>query len=467
MSTQAVTVGILGAATTAVADISLLLVLGVGLVAVDPVVMLFAVLFFGLLALVLQRSLSGWAARMGRESAEVDIQAYQVIQEAISGYREITVSDRRWLYVNRIQSLRWKAATINADSQFMLTVPRYTFEIALVVGALALAVTQVATKDVAAAVGIVAVFLVAGSRVMPAVMRLQVASLSIRRAEGPARRFFSLIAELGESDNPPPPRRANSNELRAWLESEYEDFTPSIEVVDVVLAYPGTTTRAIDEVTFSACSGESLALVGATGAGKSTLADLLLGTIEPDSGSITIGGIPPAEAVGRWPGGIAYVPQEVSLVNGTVRENVTFGLPRSAFDDAWVWEALERAHIARFLRDGRDGLETLVGENGMRLSGGQRQRLGIARALFTRPKLLVLDEATSALDAETEQGISNTMRDLEGEVTTVTIAHRLATVRHCDLILYLQHGSVIARGTFSEVRSQSPEFERQARLSGL
>lgn len=467
VATQAATIGILGAATTAIADISLLLVLGVGLTAIDPIVTVFSVAFFGLLAFILQRSMSGWATRIGKESAEVDIEAYQSIQEAISGYREITVSDRRWLYVDRIQALRWQAAAINADSQFMLLVPKYAFEMALVVGALALAVSQVMTEDVAAAVGIVAVFLVAGSRVAPAVVRLQIASLSIRRAEAPAEKAFELARELSASGRGSVSQRADAKELRRRLEYGFPEFVPSVSVDDVVFCYPGTAKPAVAKVSFSAPAGSSVALVGSTGAGKSTLADLLLGIVEPDSGRSTIGGVSPADAVVRWPGGIAYVPQDVALMNGTVRDNVAVGLPREAFEDAWVWDALERAHLASFLRDGREGLETLIGENGMRLSGGQRQRLGVARALFTRPRLLVLDEATSALDAETENAIAQTMRDLEGDVTTVTIAHRLATIRHCDLVLYLEHGKVVARGTFDEVRAQSTDFDRQAQLLGL
>jgi len=197
------------------------------------------------------------------------------------------------------------------------------------------------------------------------------------------------------------------------------------------------------------------------------MADVLLGVVDPELGSAMICGLPPAQAIAKWPGGVAYVPQEVALANGTVRDNVALGLPRAAIDDEWVWEALQRAHLAAFLREGREGLETLIGENGMRLSGGQRQRLGVARALFTRPKLLVLDEATSALDAETEQSIAQTMQELEGQVTTVTIAHRLATVRHCDTVIYLEAGRVMAEGTFAEVRAQSAAFNRQAQLLGL
>jgi ATP-binding cassette subfamily C protein len=201
--------------------------------------------------------------------------------------------------------------------------------------------------------------------------------------------------------------------------------------------------------------------VGSTGAGKSTLADVILGLLEPDSGSVRIGGLPPLDAVDRWPGGLAYVPQQVNLVNGSVRDNVALGLPDDLIDDDRVWESLRRAHIADFLSGNREGLETLVGESGLRLSGGQRQRLGIARALYTRPSFLVLDEATSALDAATENAITETLRELEGEVTTVVIAHRLATIRH------LEEGHVAGQGTFAELRALCPGFEAQVKLLGM
>jgi ABC-type multidrug transport system fused ATPase/permease subunit len=213
--------------------------------------------------------------------------------------------------------------------------------------------------------------------------------------------------------------------------------------------------------------GASLAIVGSTGAGKSTLADVILGIITPDSGVTLVGGITPAEAIETWPGAIAYVPQDVAMANGTIRENVALGLPAEIIDDDWVWDALNRARLADYLQGAREGLSTIIGENGIKLSGGQRQRLGIARALYTRPKLLVLDEATSALDSETEQAIAQTLQGLEGAVTTVTIAHRLATIRHCDLVVYLEGGRVKAQGSFSEVRAKAPQFDRQAQLLGL
>ena len=168
-----------------------------------------------------------------------------------------------------------------------------------------------------------------------------------------------------------------------------------------------------------------------------------------------------------WPGCIGYVPQHVALTNGTVRNNVALGLPSDEIDDESVWAALEDARLADFLVAHRQGLDTPVGEGGVRLSGGQRQRLGLARALYSRPIMLVLDEATSALDAQTEHAIGETLQGVHGRVTTIVIAHRLATLKSSDLILYIDDGGVAGRGTFEELRRTSQAFDQQANLLGL
>lgn len=353
-----------------------------------------------------------------------------------------------------------------------MEIPKYVLEATLYLSVLALAVSQFLTKDIDDAAASVALFIAAGSRVVPALLRLQGASITIRNASVQAQPTFYLAEQLKQdtSDQSVIDRAKNplsAAAIKSRIASGHGDFDATLRVDDVSVTYFATTTPALRSTSFTLESGQSCALVGSTGAGKSTLADVIIGVIEPDQGFVTVGGLTPREAIAQYPGAISYVPQAVALVAGSVRENVALGLPAEAIDDSLVWEALERSHLAEFLRENREGLDTMIGERGVRLSGGQRQRLGIARALYTRPRLLVLDEATSALDSETEQAIINTLDELEGEVTTVTVAHRLATVRRADQLLYLQHGEVVARGTFEEVRSQVTDFDRQASLLGL
>jgi len=468
---NAATLIILGQGTIALSEITLLLVLATGMMAFSPMVTLFTIVFFLIISFTLQRVLSGKAGRLGKRAGIIEVQSVATVQEALRTYREAVVSQRRGLYIQRFQSLRWQGAVNQSDMQFVGVIPKYGGEIALVCGAGLLAASQLLTRDLTAAVAIIAVFLAAGSRIVPSVLRLQTAAITIRTAAGQAAPTYELAGELdpeqlasiiAESFGSIDPVT-----IQAHIQKGYQGFDASIEISDVDLSYFGASTPALAAVSLSLPAGASLALVGPTGAGKSTLADLILGVLIPDSGEALIGGMSPAVALATWPGAVAYVPQDVAMANGSVRENVALGLPVEIIDDAWVWDALDRAHLGEFLRNFREGLDTVIGENGIKLSGGQRQRLGIARALYTRPKLLVLDEATSALDAETEMAISQTLRELKGTVTTVTIAHRLATIRHCDLVVYLEGGRAKAQGSFSEVRAAAPQFDRQAQLLGL
>ena len=468
---SAATLIILGLATIALSEITLLVVLAVGILAISPVVTIFTILFFLIISFTLQKSLSARAGRLGQRSAHIEIQSVSAVQEAVRTYREAFVSQRRGLYVKRFQNLRQQGAVNQADLQFVGMIPKYVLEIALVIGAGLLALSQLLTNNLPSAVAIIAVFLAAGSRVVPSMLRLQNASIGIRTAAGQAGPTYELARELDlehftsatvESFGSVDPAT-----IRAHLQKGHDGFDGSISISDAHVSYAGTNSHALAAVSLHLPAGKSLAIVGSTGAGKSTLTDLILGVLTPDSGVTLIGGLSPAEALGAWPGAVAYVPQDVAMANGTVRENVALGLPVEIIDDDWVWDALNRAHLGQFLKDSREGLDTVIGENGVKLSGGQLQRLGMARALYTRPKLLVLDEATSALDAETEQAIAQTLQELEGTVTTVTIAHRLATIRHCDLVVYLEGGRVQAQGSFSEVRAMAPQFDRQAQLLGL
>jgi len=467
----AATLAVLGQGTIALSEISLLVVLAVGLLVISPVVTIFTIFFFLIISFTLQKVLAARAGRIGERWAHISIQSVATVQEALRTYREAVVSQRRGLYVQRFQDLCWKGAVNQTELQFVGLIPKYVLEIALVCGAGLLAVSQFLTNDLSAAVAVIAVFLAAGSRIVPSILRLQGAAITIRSSSGQAAPTYELAQELDLAQLTSATAESFGSIdpafIRAHLQKGHQGFDATIAITGVDLCYPGASAPALSAVSLELPAGASLALVGPTGAGKSTLADVILGVLIPDSGVSLIGGLTPAEALATWPGAVAYVPQDVAMANGSVRENVALGLPVEIIDDDWVWDALNRAHLGKFLRDSREGLDTVIGENGIKLSGGQRQRLGIARALYTRPKLLVLDEATSALDAETEKAISQTLQELEGTVTTVTIAHRLATIRHCDLVVYLEGGRVQAQGSFSEVRAIAPQFDKQAQLLGL
>jgi ABC-type multidrug transport system fused ATPase/permease subunit len=467
---SALTLGTLGPAIIILAEISLIVVLLVGLLFVDPLVALFGLTFFGLLLILLQLLLGPWATRLGRKLTQADIGSFESIQQALRAYREITVLGRRGLFIRRFQALRWDASRVLADQFILSQIGKYVFEIGLIVGGGLLVLLVASTQDVAAGIGIVTVFLAASARLFPSLLRIQASFTNIRGATGVGEVTLKLVADLDDAESKGTGsyfQESSIATLSKDIRSGYSGFDPHVRISQVSLRYQEASALALDSVTFEARSNRSLALVGATGAGKSTLADVILGVLLPDSGSVLISGLEPHECVARWPGAMAYVPQDVAVLRGTVRENIALGIPAEFIDDSLVWEALERAQLSAFLRESRDGIDTLVGENGVQLSGGQRQRLGIARALYSRPKLIVLDEATSALDAETERIITETLDSLSGDVTLIVIAHRLATVRHCDQVIHLSEGKITGRGTFEEVRAQVPEFNRQAELLGL
>lgn len=466
--TQA-TLIVLGQSTVAISESALLAILALGLLLVDPIVTIATVTYFGLVALLLHRLLSGWAGRIGRIQASADIESYESVQEALKTYRELTVSGRRANFINKFENLRWQTASVQSDMQFVTVLSKYIFEIALVVGGILLAVSQFVYKDLSSAIATMAIFLVAGSRVVPSLLRMQAALLNVRTGSGSAEPTYALAEEVG-IEGPQKTRCEESKEAigRDTVRSHVpENWVPTVSLIDFTCQYEAGGDPALSNISLEISSGESVALVGPTGAGKSTLADAMLGLILPTHGVVSLGGLDPRQAIAEWPGSVAYVPQDVFIVNGTVRDNVALALLPSETSDQRVWEAIERAHLSEFLIKCRDGIETVVGEGGVKLSGGQRQRLGIARALYSNPRLLILDEATSALDAGTENDIVQMIAELRGRVTTVTVAHRLATVRSVDKVVYLESGVLKSVGSFEEVRQAVPEFEHQARLLGL
>ena len=244
-------------------------------------------------------------------------------------------------------------------------------------------------------------------------------------------------------------------------------YLGDVELRGVTFAYADSTDSVLRDVSMVIPQNSTVAFVGASGAGKSTLLDVLLGLLEPTRGSVLCGGRSIQDDLAGWYAGLGVVPQEVFLSNDTLAANVAFGVARHDIDHDRVAEVLRMAQLESVVAELPDGLETIVGERGVRLSGGQRQRLGLARALYRQPRLLVLDEATSALDNQTEHEIAKTLGALHGSLTIVIVAHRLSTVRDADRIVFMSGGRVSSEGTFAEVRASDDEFARLVELGEL
>jgi len=276
---------------------------------------------------------------------------------------------------------------------------------------------------------------------------------------GSAGPTLQLIEELSKHE-----RRTESEKV----ESVPNDvFVPEVKLENVVVKYTSASLPAVAGISLTIRPGEFLAITGPSGSGKSTLVDALLGIIPLQSGSVTISNENPQNAISRWPGKIGYVPQNVILVPGTVLENVALGFDKSDVSVDAIWNALETANLSDFVQNLPDQLETRIGEGAFGLSGGQTQRLGIARAMYSSPELLVLDEATSALDSTTEKSVSESIEALQGKVTAIVIAHRLSTVMSADRIVLFENGKISASGSFDELKSSSQEFFKLAQDSGL
>ena len=454
-----VTNGVLGVAVALVSDGSLLLVMSVGLFIVDPLMALSTFLVFLCIGFLMYRLLHQRANTLGRKYADLSVKSNEKVFEVLNSYRESVVRNRRNFYAREIGKLRLEMANTDAELSFMPNISKYVIETTVVLGALIISGVQFGLRDAAHAVATLAVFLAAGSRIAPAVLRLQQGALAIRSNLGSARLTLELIDSLGESKP--------SEEVSDNLELVHSGFVGSIEISNVSFKYPLATETALNGIDLRIKEGSTVALVGPSGAGKTSIVDVLLGVLSPDSGKVLISGLEPSATVSRWPGAISYVPQDVIVTNGSIRENVSLGFPVSVATDELVMEALKLAQADDFVSALPMGMDTSVGDRGTKLSGGQRQRIGIARALFTRPKLLVLDEATSSLDGQTESDISQAIQGLKGSVTVVMIAHRLATVLNADQVIYMDKGRIIAQGSFEEVRRAVPDFDAQAKLMGL
>jgi ATP-binding cassette subfamily C protein len=392
--------------------------------------------------------------RSGLAIADSTVKANSALSDLSDVIREATITGQQEYFYNKVYKLRMNTSGSAATQFVMSGMPRYIVEAALLVGVAAFILVQALTGDIVSSAATVGVFLSGGFRLTAAMLPLQSALLNIKGSLPLARKAHEILSEVDCVSADAAVHNLATDQLNRDLASE----PLRVQFTEVSFAYPNSSQAALQNVSLAIDAGDQVAFIGPSGAGKSTLADLMCGVLEPTTGTIL------DNPVDRLPASVSYVPQRPGLVSGTLAQNVALGLVGEEVDEARVWDALERAHLREVVLALPQGIHTDLGNYQDGLSGGQIQRLGLARALYTSPGLLVMDEATSALDAESEAEIAKALDQIRGKVTVVLIAHRLNTVQHADKVFLINEGRLTDQGTFLDLLKRNPTLDRLVQL---
>lgn len=420
-----------------------------------PVITLMTVVLFVVFVLGVQRLLRGRQSRIGEEMAEAGLQSWQYLMPALDGFREARLTSSAASFVDGFRASRLRSARAARQMGIIADSPRYVLEIGFIIAILGISAILFTTGTPQQALTVLGVFAAASLRALPTLNRVSANLATIRTGQVGLGILSRAVAELdagGTHDERP------RSDVR---------YTGDIVLRDLTYQYPGAERPAVDAVSLVIPENTTTAFVGSSGAGKSTLLDLLLGLLEPSAGTIECGGRPILDDKASWYSNLGVVPQDVILMNDTLAANIAFGLRPADRDGERMREVIAMAQLTDLVAELPDGLDTVIGERGTRLSGGQRQRLGLARALYRAPRVLVLDEATSALDNVTEHEIAETLARLGGRMTIIIVAHRLSTVRGADTLAFLKDGRLQDTGTFAEVRAANADFARLVELGKL
>jgi ATP-binding cassette, subfamily B, bacterial PglK len=375
--------------------------------------------------------------RWGQARLRHDGLRFQHLQQGLGGVKDVKLLGREREFLDRYRAHNLESARAGHLQKTLQQFPRLWLELLAVAGFVALVLSILAQgHGIETVLPTLGLFAAAAFRTLPSVNRVISAVQSVRYG---IPVIDTLYTEL-QLDAPAPARAGSAKALRDSLQIDCVDFT-----------YPAAGAPALRGLSMSVRRGEAVGIIGPSGAGKSTLVDILLGLLKPDRGEVRIDGVDIHGDLRSWQDQIGYVPQSIFLTDDTLRRNVAFGLPDDQIDEPAVLRAIRAAQLESFVSELPAGLETMVGERGIRLSGGQRQRIGIARALYHDPAVLVLDEATSSLDTATEHGVMDAVEALQGEKTIVVVAHRLSTVQGCGRLYRLEAGAIVQEGSPGEV----------------
>lgn len=410
--------------------------------------------------LILGAILFFWVARKARVAGEVNvrlsIRTSRLVLEIIAAMKEVTLRNKEREVADVVAAVRRGNAQARANIYFLGEIPRFALEAGLVGGFVLVGGVGLLLGGMEQAIAAMGLFALAGFRVAPSVIRFQSVLSRMVSVMPYTRHVLDEVAGAERSSAQSAPRKA----------TDLPEAPRAIEFRNVTFHYDPDAPAAVDGVTLDIPFGSSVAFVGSSGSGKSTIIDLLLGLLEPTSGAISVDGIPLSELRSAWRSRVGYVPQDVAIFDATIGQNVALTW-EDDYDRARAEAALRQAQVWDLVEARDGGLDASVGERGLALSGGQRQRLGIARALYADPLVLVMDEATSALDTATEAQVTKAIASIGSDVTKVVVAHRLATIRDSDMVCFMRDGKLVGQGTFEELVERFPDFARQAELAGL
>lgn len=408
------------------------------LIAVEPLGALLVLAVFGMAGWVFSRFTRNHLSRWGTANQYHDGQRIQHLQQGFGGVKDVKLLGRETDFLQQYRTHNVGAARVAKWLAILQALPRLWFELLAVTGLATLVLVMIGQgKPVEALLPTVGLFAAAAFRLMPSANRVLGAIQTMRFSRPVIDTLHKEILGLGEQRASSPGRPLVLHNVLTLEQISFQyQAAPALSLCDISLSIP---------------RGGSVGFIGGSGAGKSTLVDIILGLLSPTRGKVRVDGIDIQTQLRGWQDQIGYVPQSIFLTDDTLRRNVAFGLPSDQINEDAVWRAIRAAQLEPFLDELPEGLDTVVGERGIRLSGGQRQRIGIARALYHDPQVLVLDEATSSLDTATERGVMEAVRALKGSKTVIIVAHRLSTVEQCDRLFRLERGKLVEEGETSEM----------------
>lgn len=436
----------------ALSFLSILAVLAVA----QPVTAAMTLVYLGLIGVLLYLVVARRARQAGEVNLRFAVLTSRLILGMVQSMKEIALRGKLDEVGGIVEASRRRATRARANIMFLGQVPRYALESGLIGGFVLIGLVGFWVGGAAGALTSVALFSVAGFRMAPAVVRTQ-SVLSEMTANAPHARI--VLDEIAASEKA-------SEEFNSASQFPIEAEPKHLSLENVTFSYKNAPAPALKNLSLTIEMGSTVAFVGPSGSGKSTLIDMILGFLQPHSGSIRLDEHSLSDVTEAWRPRLGYVPQDVSIFDGTVAENVALSWS-GEYNEQAVRRALDQARLLETIEARPGGLNAKVGERGLALSGGQRQRLGIARALYPDPLVLVMDEATSALDTRTEADVNEAISSLRGKTTLILVAHRLSTIMQADTIFYMREGSIIDQGTFAELVARVPDFAQQAELSGL